>query len=583
MVVQIDYDGSFSQWAELKFDELQRLLETKEGYNFLRQGLVRARASGISEAIISIKDNIVVHIKQSTRIIKINQVTLCIGFPFPIVVRDVEFKTYDLCSEDYEISIHLHLYSLHDQQRKFLIRCLNVISFDTKIIFLSARNFKKKFDSIMGERFDLVYYHDPFHFVGDSICHLRNLDEFLQHLKFNDIRLSTCNKGVTSYHDFENLDFVPLLSLLESLECLNIFAILPNYIDDQFIFVTNIIYTLLQNRHIKKTVIAIPGRNMFIRREELSLEVYYIPGKDVILWEYPIEEMISNSIKHFVTIKAFAKSVPDLRYETPNLPIIFINPFSSNPQKDLSVSLVRGIEYCLKSVMDCEILICGGFKDYHLHAEWRQEYTRMASKSEFYFLGPLDDLVKQVVDASFVITADTAVAHIAARVKSPNLVIYNRDFWDSMSWGSLMHHSPLGFCYNDYYQIPFITDNSEIEGHFLSELITDIVNCVLVYLNPRLLPKLERDYVVSCTKKIKGIQKGGSKNKEIELYNSILLGFEESQEPLITWVSRWRICEILPALSSDNNTESQRVKILQKFLKLSPVLKLGEFLLHQPI
>jgi len=357
-----------------------------------------------------------------------------LGYPFPISIKKTNIKF-----KGYTVNFYLRGENIRSRQRKYVFSY-----FQNTIVnkFIDKDKFQKKLKQIYSNYNSSLLYIDLYRFIGDGILGLYFVDELRHYFNIsseNTHVFSKNNKHIPStyniHHSSELEDFIQTNN--------NFTIIIPNLLDNQF----NDFMNILNHLKNKNVLIIVPSRNMYIEKNQKNTKLFWYKKPDVLLTNQPIVDYMQESISVFMD----KTEKYNLTLNTVNSRNVFIDPFSSLKEKTIP------LKECL---LLCNHLINSGFKIFMSNGLNQDEYTKQFKKYGVTVIkdSGLNDLGYKMkkYDISFVISTDSSIAHLAAYLHIPTIVLYRSYFWDPTTVQSMTNDSPGGFCRADLPMFPVV-------------------------------------------------------------------------------------------------------------------------------
>ncbi|MBR4507379.1 MAG: hypothetical protein IKP24_02485 [Alphaproteobacteria bacterium] len=417
--------------------------------------------------LITVGNDYVIVIRKTTK----SSSSICIGYPFPIMVK----KIYQGLFDGFCVNYYIRGDKLRNAQRMHLLQKLKE----------NNKNFSIKFcHSKFGLRFALqryiktlkpytLYYLDLYRFIGDSFLSTYMLDAFAKELNIKQsIVLSQHAQKLSGFYktmDLNDWDKV-------SDNGIYIFSDLLD-IDDAWVHEFAV-------KQAKNGVYILNSRNSFFVKNEDTVQYFAIKNKpDILLTRGNIFAYMNRSISSFIKTKLhiYKKTI-----KIENIKRIYINPFSSSIQKSFSEQEMFYLVKQLKTDFPyVDIFIPFGYdvstKIYSIKISKKLNLKRLKDKG-FYDL--INKLRSNHID--LIITPDTALTHIATKCNIKNIVVFKSGFWDPLSLQSLAAESPLSFISPNPYQLPIVLSSANNKDfHKVSDVI-----CLIQKVNSQKIDKI---------------------------------------------------------------------------------------------
>jgi hypothetical protein len=183
-----------------------------------------------------------------------------------------------------------------------------------------------------------------------------------------------------------------------------------------------------------------------------------------------IEDYMDDCLARFLGDRPVPSRPKPIRLAALRDNVVFINPFSSLPERDLPPSLVLNIVAALSSAGVRRVLVSRGApgiaKDETASGEIARRINDVRRTSEVCQRGfdNLGDMARELGTENVVlgVSPDTSVPHLLNSLGIPVLTLYSRTFWDSTCVQSLASDSPLGFCRYQTSHLPLVFDRAAI-------------------------------------------------------------------------------------------------------------------------
>ena len=389
---------------------------------------------------------------------------LNIGFPFPLISKDIQFKEFTTLKTS--INIFLRGEPIRKIQReKYTALCdkkINNENFDTSNIAINK-----------------IIYIDPYTFIGDSFIGLHFIEEVSKNYALTkDPTIQIISRQYLELEEFYKTQPYSLIGIHSIHSDQNTLVIMPDLIDSQFEFCYEFLKLL-----IKKPfgAIEIVSRNLKIIKEKEKNICLHNGRHDTLLKDSNIEDYMNecvNPINH-------SKKLIKLQNKTnkSNSHQLLINPFSSTVTKYIPVELFSKIFQKIQTQDEkTQWELVGGMVGRKEDFFWIRDFLsnsyveqNVGEKFKIKHYSNLKLLISKLNSEKFKfgITADTSIAHILNMTATPQITIYNTAFWDTTSIQSLASDSPLGFSRFNINQFPVINYGQFDE---VSEVILSCMN-----------------------------------------------------------------------------------------------------------
>lgn len=403
--------------------------------------------------------------------------SLQIGYPFPIAQKIT--KDVDWIPSGRKVTVSCWGECVRKEQRLYTIKHLqekraSLTSFsygDKNSFYTSLQNKKEDF-------LNKIIYVDPYNFIGDSLIGLYFLDSYRETLD-QDAENEKCIVFSKNYkHLSHKYRAEPLERLSDYLSMEDSFtAIYPNLIDNQFSLFLQLLDTCAQRR----CLMLVPSRNCYFAFADGRVVYHQLQANDVLFRDKDIDNYMQDCFNPFLASNKPApkrRSAEAFVRERENR-IVFLNPFSSTQEKDLSAEICADI--CAQLLSKNHVVLMNKFPQDVNRKEWISHFNQNlflkgAAPSAINFIedSGLSDLWKKLQNLGInsSITVDTGLAHLLGAEGIYTLVIYQSGFWDPTCVRSLCADSPLGFCRKDHPLFPVVSDRKR-SAH---EEATRIVN-----------------------------------------------------------------------------------------------------------
>lgn len=409
--------------------------------------------SGKDYKIYELSHSIVIVLNLSDK----TNVSLNIGYPFPIYSEDITQKVKFISKDKKDVNVKIHIRGeiLRKRQRNFIKKTLK--NNFKSIKWLSVTNIGKfrKISYLILNRFSSKsepwIYVDPYNFIGDSFVGLYFIDCLKRRFGLRKIIvLSDAYKHTKLfYKSYPKTNEIFKKFYKES----NI-VIMPDLIDNHLGRTIKLL-KVLKNENI---FIFLLGRNLIIKIKNKKCLIFHYDKNDILLRNKNIENYMNDCLFPYINFDKKFKNITFKKIiKTKEANKIFINPHSSAPLKQIPVDLVLDITENIIQKRDATIYISKGRLNIKNNQDWikscldklkNKEYKSIIKNIIFLSDRGFADLGVKLrkLQISSALTADTAITHILSRMLIPNITIYNEDFWDCESPQSLSAESPLGFC-----------------------------------------------------------------------------------------------------------------------------------------
>ncbi|MFA6445982.1 MAG: glycosyltransferase family 9 protein [Candidatus Paceibacterota bacterium] len=399
------------------------------------------------------------------------------GFPFPIdsfICNNLGI----IVSNNIKVDFFLRGEDVRKKQRNELLE-----NADNVNIIKKVADFRKIIQSDL-ETAESFLYVDPYNFIGDSIIGLYYLESFKK--RFNNIDsthvFSNASQHIKVLYPTSPKTINEILSKITP----NCFLLMPDLIDNQWQFTTNLISEL---GDIDYRVV-VPGRNLYIRNKNSVRELFWLKRNDFLLRNQNIEDYMIETLNPFLGSK-FKKPSFEKRLHSKKTNCIYLNPFASKREKVIPVHIFSDICKGIARNYGFQFKLIGGLRQDDFQQQWVHDFTNRARvsneiKLDVIYYKNLSEFSLDLMDGcATVITADTSIAHMANHCGCPNIVLYNSNVWDSCSAQSMSSDSPLGFCRYSELQFPVI-----LEENSGDQIISDILNLIGIISSSRQLNNL---------------------------------------------------------------------------------------------
>ena len=290
-----------------------------------------------------------------------------IGFPFPLISfpLDIEEISFPI-----SINIFLRGKPLRDFQKNQLIEEMR----EKGTIEVHRINSLEEFREItknLCENYEAFNYFDPYTFIGDSFVGSYITDNFSKYF---------CLTLKYFYSEnYLNLDFLyntkSYVKVIEDYDksCLAIFS---DLIDIHWDRTKHIVKNLAKNRIPS----IICGRNIIVWPKKDKVVIYILEREDVLLRNQNIEDYMIECMNPFLIPSRV--EIPQINLSNSNL---VINPFGSEPNKNLPVGLILNIiKNYRKDYPDSKIVVISGFRNSYLHMLWCANLKGKLIEHSFY-------------------------------------------------------------------------------------------------------------------------------------------------------------------------------------------------------
>lgn len=503
-------------------DKLKQIVNTNKD---MLINILDSYNPNISYRVFEISDNCMMVINKSDNPI----LYFCVGYPFPIYLEETYVDFLDRFSKKYKIEIKIFIRGkeLRIEQKNYMERFL--FSKFEKVQWNNINNidvFSSICDEKIRKKIDYNrFYFDPYAFIGDSILGLSFIDFFNQKYGERDfVVFSKAQKHVKCF--FEAYEY-KTQEINEKLTNYNI-ILMPDLIDNHLGKTLNTLSLLTPN-----TLVLILGRNILIEITGKSCTITNLVADDVLLLNQNINDYMFDCISPFFANKEKKFMNFDNCIHTRHKNGIFINPFSSTTDKDLTVEFVIELIDKIRQHNEHSIYISAGDGSQRIN-EWLEKFRIYKDKKDFKNieilldkgLADLGNKLIEKVDAC--ITTDTAVSHLITRLGLLNITIYKEGFWDINSLQSLSAESPIGFCSYNNNQFIAILNNDNF-----SEIINGCAETIYFINNDNVFSQIPNDMIDFVNEIDNYIDNGNESELEKIIYQYRVLENKYSQ---INWI-----------------------------------------------
>jgi hypothetical protein len=405
----------------------------------------RMNAPDQTVAMRELSDDLILTIRRNGRTGAYVQV----GFPFALTERRIHHSTVDGC----ELRLCLRGEPIREVQRRTLD---DALGFEVSV--LDGEQFAHTCRRIAAATRSCLYI-NPYGYLGDSFIGAYLRDAMIQAY------------GLPS--DGYYTRFVDHLSSLADARPFedairragpSRLVILPDLIDTHFFATLELLPALVSAGAPTFLV----GRNTAV--DPRARRLYRTCDADPLLRNSNIEDYMDDCLARFLGDRTVPSRPQPIHLGAVRENAVFINPFSSLPERDLPPSLVLNIVAALSSAGVRRILISRGApgvaKDEagSRAIACRIEDVRGTSDVCQRGFGSLGHMARELrgQDVALGVSPDTSVPHLLNSLGIPVLTFYSRTFWDSACVQSLASDSPLGFCRYQTSQLPFVFDRAAI-------------------------------------------------------------------------------------------------------------------------
>jgi hypothetical protein len=446
-------------YDELLDQVLERL--TRPGGD-ITENIARMQAPHQTVAMRELSEDLILTIRRTGRTASYVQV----GFPFALVERPVDHPTVTGC----ELRLCVRGERIREVQRRALDANLG---FDVSV--LDAEAFADRCRCMAAATSSCLYI-NPYDYLGDSF-----IGTYLR---------ETMTRAYGLPADGYYTRFIDHLSSLADARPLNEairragpshLVVLPDLIDTHFRGTLELLPALVSAGSPTFLV----GRNTAVH--PWARRVYRTRDADPLLRDSNIEDYMDDCLAAFLGARPALSRPHPTRLADIRDGVVFINPFSSLPERDVPPGLVLNLVAALSAAGVRRILISRGApgiaKDEAASAEVACRIENVAGMTEvcqrgFDNLGAMA-LELEAENVVLGISPDTSVPHLLNSLGIPVLTLYSRTFWDGMCVQSLASDSPLGFCRYQTSQLPLLFDRAAIPPvetlqRVLEELVTSV-------------------------------------------------------------------------------------------------------------
>lgn len=367
--------------------------------------------------------------------------SICIGYPFPIISKNIHNHIFD----GFCISYYIRGPLVRDAQRQHLIQKLKESNKNCYIKFYRTkyglRHALKQY--LKNIKPTTLCYVDLYRFIGDSFLSTYMLDAFVKEFDIKQtFLLSNQASKLAGFYDIlelNNWDNIPENSIYVFADLLDI--------DEAWIHEFAV-------KRAKNGIYILNSRNSFFVKHGDSIQYFAINGKpDILLTFDNIFTYMHKCVSAFIKTKL---TVTRSFIQAKKIQRIYINPFSSSRQKSFSAQEMDCLVHQLQtSLPNIDIIIPFGHdaesKKFSINYSKKLKLRRLHDNG-FY------DLINKIHlhGIDLIITPDTALTHIATKYNIKNIVIFKSGFWDPLSLQSLSAESPLSFISTNPCQLPIV-------------------------------------------------------------------------------------------------------------------------------
>jgi len=413
--------------------------------------------------LIELSDDLIILIRKTGK----SQLTCHIGFPFPL-----HSFSYYLFEKELSTGITVDIFLRGEEIRKRQRNTLFNIA--TEIVKLKDTEELRRLVSKDFAKAKGIVYIDPYSFIGDSYISLFYPEAFMKEFNIKDIQVfSNSYSHLNVFYPSAMRELHQITKAISKKR----YVIMPDLIDNQW---KNTLEVILALGGMSANIV-IPGRNLYIKKEDNHMRVYWYEHSDILLRNKNIQDYMEDTLKPFLK-KTFTK-FDTARYDSST---IFVNPFGLASEKAIPIEFMFSIYNQLrKKYGNLNFNIVGGYYDCTTHKDWIEKFLKKVrsvseinGKISISYYSNLKEFAKDLENnkCSVVISADTSITHLVNKLGYPNICIYNSLLWDKDSIQSMTSDSPLGFCRYIPTHIPVLLKEHSIDHYsYLAKYIGDLI------------------------------------------------------------------------------------------------------------
>jgi len=399
-------------------------------------------------------------------------VTLNIGYPFPIF-SESRNDLANILFGNVKINLFIRGEILRKLQRNYLKKSFFNASINKKWFSINKIDEFRKISTKLLKKKNRIIYIDPYHFIGDSFTGLYFLEQFeAKTLATDIIVLSKFFMHLNLFYKSYKKDANTFKNI-----CIDgDIVIMPDLIDNHFGENLKLL-NIIQNKDI---TIFILSRSLIINYQKNKIRIYHYNKNDVLLRNKNIEDYMDDCLNPFLK-KMSLNYRKRNEFKKDAISEIFINPYSSNPLKEIGVELFLKIAASLTSNDNIRFVISNNNGTIEKKNDWlnelilkmkKTEYRKLSKNIVFLSDNSIADLGRKLLKRgiSCALTADTSISHFLSKLMIPNITIYNESFWDNESAQSLSAESPLGFCRYDFPHFAAISKTTNDSDNFSNDI-----------------------------------------------------------------------------------------------------------------
>ena len=407
----------------------------KDICNYVFDTIVEMRQFGESYRVIAFSDDYTIVV-----VTQCNPETFfCVGYPFPIFEQKM--------SQDYtfpytSVKVCVHGMCLRNAQKSYFLDKLSQ-KLTVKHRYVDGEEtFRGLFQKTMRRVGKELWYFDSYRFIGDSILNTYMMDSLCNTYHLSPVFVSRNSEHLKAlYPRTVNIRD----NMAERLSG-QIYAFADLLDNDSGWIYEYILRELLSGLYL------FPGKNFFFSIEDRKVNVTSLTRRDVFLDDKNVFDYMNCCVQPFAEIS-------EPYYETKKLlsnnTAVYLNFSTSLEAKSLTEKELQGIINVCRN-FDINIWMSAGYNEVTKNIALR--IKQINPRIQLVQTKSLEDvsLLLRSGNIGMVISPDSAICHLAVKLKIPTIIIYRLQYWDSRSLLSLSTESPLGFCGPDPCYLPLL-------------------------------------------------------------------------------------------------------------------------------
>ena len=365
-------------------------------------------------------------------------VTLSLGFPFALAskpskaVQQPTGEAFAIEIRRIGTQVDAFQLDLFDDAVQRSGRVLAWRETSSRLEFLTSAS------RVLGEARRLAVFADQFTYFGDAIQHRVEWDAFSPIVTALNSIATTCVPSLRGLLGFDQEDSLTALARVDPTDELGVLLVIPSWVDSHWQGIVDL--TLAALKAHERSAVLVPGNNLIVTNDGRVVTVTHLARPHFRLSNLPVEQGMSVALEEFG--QCDWPSFVAKRRERSGA--ILIAPFSSHFAKNLSARQLAPLVARLRAEGDERILLVSG--DPRDPADAAQFERLRASLEGVDFISPdLSQAIDLIAEARVVVGADSSLAHVARRLDTPSVTIYNEPYWDGESVLGLLHRSVVGF------------------------------------------------------------------------------------------------------------------------------------------